>query len=319
MTTAASPTPRPSAGLTAQDAAMLTVCLIWGGNFTVMKLALERMEPLAFTAVRFVLGSVLLWAVLRWKEGPAPLPRGSFLELLGLGVVGNTLYQLAFVVALDRSTATNTALIISAVPAVVAVLGGIFGIERTTARMRWGIALGMTGVAMVVLARGGGVSFGAATIVGDLLALAATLCWSVYTLALRRLPPEISPLRVTAWTTYTGTPGLVLAGLPQLAAVDDWGALGWEPWAAIAYATGLSLVLAYLLWNTSVRVVGGSRTAIYMCVTPLVAALVAWMVLGERPGPLHAAGAVLIIGGVLLTRLGGAKRVDEPEPVPAEG
>ena len=63
-----------------------------------------------------------------------------------------------------------------------------------------------------------------------------------------------------------------------------------------------SLLVAYLIWNRSVKVVGPSRTVIYMCLTPLVAVATAAVFLGERPRPLQAVGAVLIIGGVLLTR-----------------
>ena len=72
-----------------------------------------------------------------------------------------------------------------------------------------------------------------------------------------------------------------------------------DPFTIVAV---LSLVVAYLLWNRSVQAVGGTRTAIYMCITPLVAVGAAWVVLGEHARPLQAIGAVLIIAGVLLTR-----------------
>jgi drug/metabolite transporter (DMT)-like permease len=72
-------------------------------------------------------------------------------------------------------------------------------------------------------------------------------------------------------------------------------------------------VVAYLLWNRSVKAVGGTRTAIYMCITPLFAVAGAWLLLGERPHPLQGVGAVLIVIGVLLTRADGrtAGRADE--------
>jgi drug/metabolite transporter (DMT)-like permease len=82
----------------------------------------------------------------------------------------------------------------------------------------------------------------------------------------------------------------------------DWGAVGWQGWTALGYATLLSLLVAYVIWNRSVKLVGPSRTVIYMCLTPLVAVVTAAAFLGERPRPLQAVGAALIIGGVLLTR-----------------
>jgi drug/metabolite transporter (DMT)-like permease len=82
----------------------------------------------------------------------------------------------------------------------------------------------------------------------------------------------------------------------------DWSAVGWQGWSALGYATILSLLVAYLIWNRSVKVVGPSRTVIYMCLTPLIAVATAAVFLGERPRPLQAVGAALIIGGVLVTR-----------------
>jgi drug/metabolite transporter (DMT)-like permease len=48
--------------------------------------------------------------------------------------------------------------------------------------------------------------------------------------------------------------------------------------------------------------VGPSRTVVYMCLTPLIAVIAAAVLLGERPRPLQAVGAVMILGGVVLTR-----------------
>jgi drug/metabolite transporter (DMT)-like permease len=300
------PSSRPSA-VSRYDWAMLLVALVWGANFAVMKSALGALPPLAFSALRFAIATVLLWAIVGWREGRQSLPPRSVWPLVWLGVVGNTLYQLGFILGLDRSTATNTALIIAAVPAVVAVLGGLLGLERTTARQRWGIGLGIAGVALVVLATGVP-TFGARTAGGDLFTFGAMLCWSAYTLGLRTVPPGLSPLRVTAWTMLAGTPGLVLVGLPELVRLD-WSRVPPAAWAGLGYASACSLVLAYILFNTSVRAIGGNRTAIYMCVSPLCAALVAWLLLGEHLTGLQIAGGVAVLAGVLLTR----------EPVAPEG
>jgi drug/metabolite transporter (DMT)-like permease len=278
---------------------MLVVCLIWGVNFSVTKVAIGKMPALPFTAIRFTLASLLLWLVLRATEGPAKAAPAAVRRLVVLGLLGNTFYQLFFILGLAHTSATNSSLILATVPTVVAVFAGLLGLERITPRMWGGIALGTLGVALVIATSG--VEFSASTVRGDLLTVVAVLCWAAYTVGLRSLPEGFSPLRVTTVTTIAGMPGLVLAGLPGLL-VMRWGAVPPTAWAALAYATVLSLVVAYLLWNRSVKAVGGTRTAIYMCVTPLVAVGAAWVMLGEHARPLQAVGAVLIIGGVLLTR-----------------
>ncbi len=298
----AAPLPRrPARRISADDLGMLLVCVIWGFNFSVTKSAFDQLAPLPFTAIRFVIASLLLLLVLRVVEGPAKLPPGALRQLIILGVVGNTCYQLAFVLGLAQTTATNSALILSALPTVVAVFAGVIGLERITPRMQLGIALGTIGVVLVIATRG--VGFDRDTFIGDLLTVAAVLCWAGYTLGLRRVAQGVSPLRVTTITTLTGTPGLVLAGWSGVLGLD-WRAVSLDAWLAVAYSSVLSLVVAYLLWNRSVKAIGGTRTAIYMCLTPVVAVFGAWLLLGERPHPLQGVGAVFIIVGVLLTRTG---------------
>jgi drug/metabolite transporter (DMT)-like permease len=290
---------------------MLLVCLIWGLNFSVTKSAFDQIPPLPFTAVRFLVSSLLLWLVLRVVEQPARLPPGGLRLLVVLGLIGNTCYQLAFMLGLARTTATNSALILSTVPTVVAVFAGALGVERVTPRMRLGIALGTLGVILVISTRG--VEFDVTTLMGDFLSVLAVLFWASYTIGLRRVPAGVSPLRVTTITTIAGTPGLVLAGLPGVFQVE-WERVSLKAWLALGYASVLSLVVAYLLWNRSVKAIGGTRTAIYMCLTPLVAVVGAWLLLGERPHPLQGVGAVFIIAGVLLTRMG---RTGVPERIEA--
>lgn len=284
---------------------MLLVCLIWGFNFSITKAAFDQIPPLPFTAIRFAISSLLLWLVLRVVEGPAQLPPGALKRLVLLGLMGNTFYQMAFMLGLARTSATNSALILSTVPTVVGVFAGVLGLERITTRMRWGIALGTLGVVLVIATRG--VAFDRGTFSGDVLTVLAVLCWAGYTVGLRRVPPGVSPLRVTTITTIAGAPGLMLVGLPGVLHLE-WGAVSPRAWLAVAYASVLSLVVAYLLWNRSVKAIGGTRTAIYMCLTPLVAVLGAWLLLGERPHPLQGIGALFIITGVLLTRTGGGEK-----------
>lgn len=295
----------------AADLGMLLVALIWGVNFSVTKGAFTTFPPLAFTAVRFVLASVMLVVLTSRLEGSGPLPRGALRRLVLLGVVGNTLYQLGFISGLARTTASNSALILASMPSIVALMAAGLRFEPVRPRVLGGVLVATVGVVLVVAARGTG--FGGGTLAGDLLTLAAVLCWAGYTLALRFLPAGVSPLRVTLVTTVAGAPGLVLAGLPEIVRMD-WGAVGLGGWGALAYSTVLSLVVAYLIWNRSVQVVGPSRTVVYMCLTPLIAVAAAAVLLGERPRPLQGVGALLIISGVVLTRLGGRSETASVAP-----
>lgn len=292
-------TREPGRGFSATDAGMLLVVVIWGANFAIVKAALSQIPPLALTAMRFGIASILLLPIVYFREGAFAPPRGMTWKYVWLGLVGNTIYQLLFIIGLSRTTAANSALLIATTPVLVALLGALLRIERITRTVAAGVALAFAGITVVIAARG--LTLSRATLAGDLLVFAAAVCWAIYTLGVRSLGAGVSPLRITALTMLTGTPGLLLAGAPQLWRMD-WHRVEATGWLSLAFTSVFSLVLAYVIWNTSVRAVGSSRTAIYACATPLVAALVSRFLIGERFVALQAVGAVLIIAGVLLTR-----------------
>lgn len=278
---------------------MLLVVLFWGGNFTAAKIAFTQLDPLAFTALRFAIASVVLWGVVRRVEGPTRLPPGAFWRLVVLGVIGNTIYQLMFMVGLQQTSATKTALILAGMPALVTLAAGMLGIERVTAAQRVAVLVATVGVAIVVLGRGGSIEGGVGP--GELILLGAVLTWAVFTLLQQHWTLKISSLNLTAWTVYTGTPGLLLAGMPSLLRTD-WHRVTVAGWGGLAYSALLSLVAAYVFWNRGLAQLGAARTVVYNTMVPLVATVIAMVALHERPGAIHIAGGALILCGVFLTR-----------------
>jgi drug/metabolite transporter (DMT)-like permease len=164
-----------------------------------------------------------------------------------------------------------------------------------------GVALAFLGILVIMLAQGASLS--SATLAGDLLTLCAVVCWASYVLGVRVLAGQLSSLSITALTMLTGAPGLALVGLPDLGQVK-WAHLPGIVWFSLVYSSVFAIVVAYVLYNHNVKRIGGVRTAIYGCAIPLLATLIAWPVLGERPTWWHAVGAVLIVAGVLLSRRG---------------
>lgn len=278
---------------------MLLVVLIWGLNVTITKWTLAEFTPLAFTAIRFALASALLLLVLYRREGSLRLPSGTFWPVVGLGLIGNSIYQLGFVFGLAHTTATNSGLVLASMPVMVAGLGAALRIERLTRHGVEGLVLATVGVVLVIASHGLG--FSGTTMLGDLLTFGAVICWAIFTLGVRRQSLPLSSLAITAWTVLAGSVPLVLMGIPSLLAMD-WSRTTAAGWGGVLYSSAFSLVLAYIIWNRSIRVVGSNRTAIFACLTPVFAMLTAMLILGERPGAAQFAGGALVIAGVLLSQ-----------------
>jgi drug/metabolite transporter (DMT)-like permease len=74
-------------------------------------------------------------------------------------------------------------------------------------------------------------------------------------------------------------------------------------WVGVAYSAAFSLVAAYIIWYTAVHQLGGSHTAIYSNVVPIVAMAVATLVLGEPTTSAKLVGTAAVLAGVAFTRL----------------
>ena len=281
---------------------MLMVCLIWGVNFSMMKYVLRFMPPMGLTAIRFLSASVVLWLVARWLEPEARLSRRTLLVLLGLGVLGNTFYQMGFINGLVHTTAGNSALLIASTPLMTVVLGAALGMERMTRPVALAILLGTTGIVLVVLGHGDRIGFSTETLAGDSLTMVAVVCWSIFTHGVRRIGGAATPLQVATYTTIGGTPLLVLAGWIDLRS-QNWSVVTPGAWGAIVYSALLSIVVCYVIWNRSVSEIGANRTALWGITTPLFALGAAALMLGERPSPGQLVGAVFILASVVVNVL----------------
>ena len=289
---------------------LLGVALIWGANFSIVKEALQELTPLTLNALRFPLASLLLVVIL-WRRGRLQLPeREDWGRVLALGVVGNIVYQLLFIFGLSLTRAGNASLLLATVPVWTILLSYFLGHERPSGLVWLGVSATLSGMVLVVVG-GGGLALGGGTLVGDLLMIASAIGWSMYTVGSRNLIQRYGPMRVTAWTLWVGTIGLVAAGLPGLSRTD-FGRLSPLAWGAVFYAGFVSLTVAYLLWYRGVQRIGSARTAVYSNMVPVVAMLVAWLWLGERPTLLQVVGATVILGGISVARLGTSKQLPAP-------
>ena len=203
---------------------LLGVALIWGANFSIVKEALQELTPLTLNALRFPLASLLLVGIL-WRRDLLQLPaREDLGRVLALGVVGNIIYGLLFIFGLSLTRAGNASLLLATVPVWTILLSYFLGHKRPSALVWLGVTGTLSGMVLVVVG-GGGLGSGSGTLVGDLLMIASAIGWSVYTVGSRNLIQRYGPMRVTAWTLWVGTIGLVAAGLPRARARTSGGSL----------------------------------------------------------------------------------------------
>lgn len=289
--------PVPGWGWT--ETALLMMVVVWGVNFAVAKHALAQFDPLAFNAIRFCIASLMVFGVLVAQRELAWPERGDVLRIVGLGILGNVVYQGAFVLGLARTPAGTAALILAVSPVMTAFFSALAGHERPGWRTWAGGAVAIAGVALVTGTR---LSLGSRhEVIGDLILVCAAAAWAGYTVSARSMVRKYGSVRTTAWTMWTGAVGLVLLGSPALAH-QDWDRVTVEGWGALLFSAVFAIGLAYLIWYRGVERIGNTRTAIFGNLTPVVAMIAAAVLLHETPSEWALVGAVLTLGGVMIVR-----------------
>jgi drug/metabolite transporter (DMT)-like permease len=280
------------------EMSLVLMAVIWGVNFSVVKYGTQVMEPLAYNALRMSLGCVVLLALAAWRPA-ARVTSTDRWRLMALGVLGHCVYQILFISGIARTRAGTASLVVAASPAAVALVARAFGHDKLSPRAAAGLALSIVGVFLVL---GGSVSAdGSGHLVGDLLILAAVVCWAFYTNWLVTLTQRIDAVQVAAWTLFGGVVPLALIATPQLLRVD-WIAITPLTWASVVYSGVMAMVVAYLLWYRGVHLIGPTRTSMFGNLQPIVAVAVAWVALSEVPTLYQGAGAATVLGGLYLSR-----------------
>ncbi|MEQ1691142.1 MAG: EamA family transporter [Gemmatimonas sp.] len=289
---------RPSFGAT--DVGLLLMALIWGVNFSVVKAGIRTLEPFAFNGLRVALAALVLGALSflmradRWPE------RRDVVHLALLGLVGNGLYQLFFILGIARTRAGIAALVMAAGPAYIAVISHLMGRERLPPRAWAGIGMQLAGVACVVGSTHG-LDAGTNSMLGAGLIATGSLMWAMFSVLLQPYTARAHPFHLSSITMASGAAFLLVVAAPALGRLDMSSVAPTE-WGAVVYAGVGALVIAYLLFYRGVRVLGPTRTAMYGNLQPMIAIGVAWVMLSERPTGWQLTGALLIMGGLLLSR-----------------
>lgn len=277
---------------------LLTTVVLWALNLTVTRYILTHgFEPLAYATVRYGAASAIFVAMALFAEKTLRIRRRD-LPLVGAAVLCLWLNQLAFVYALDGTSASTIALILGATPIFAALIGIPFGLERALSRRFWlAAAISFAGVGLVAAGSAAGLG---GDLRGTALGIATAATWAGYSVVIAPLMARYSASRISAVVLPLGWVLIALVGWPQ-AAEQDYR-LGWEVWALLVFATLGPLVLTNVLWFRSLHRIGPSRATLVANLQPFVAAVFALILLSEQMTLLQVVGGGLIAVGILFAR-----------------
>ena len=272
---------------------LLATVLLWALNLTVSRyILLHGFQPLSYATVRYGFAAAIFLVV----AGGLSIARSDW-WLIAVAAVLLILNQVAFVYALERTTAATVGLILGSLPIFAGLIGLAVGLERLPGRFWLAAAVSFAGVALVALGSGGNLS---GNLGGDLLAVGTSASWAGYSVAIAPLMARYSPLRISAVVLTLTWVGLLAVGFGQTS--DQDFALGWKVWALFAFAVLGPLVVTNVLWYTALHRVGPSRATLAANLQPFVAAVFGVILLSESITLVQVIGGALIAAGIVLSR-----------------
>ncbi|MFT5589380.1 MAG: drug/metabolite transporter (DMT)-like permease [Bradyrhizobium sp.] len=294
--------------LSPSTALLLTVPpLMWAGNAIVGRMVHEMVPPMTLNLVRWVIALLILLPLAGSVLRPSSALWRSWRRFALLGLLGVGLYNSLQYLALQSSTPINVTLVAAGMPVWMMLIGGLFFGATVRRKQMLGAALSIVGV-LLVLSRGDVHQLLALQLVpGDLFMIAATIAWSFYSWMLMT-PDEPAEIRRN-WAAFLIAQigfGVVWSGLFTTV---EWNisqphiAFSWPlAWAILFVAVGPALI-AFRCWGAGVQRAGPTVAGFFSNLTPLFAALMSSVFLGELPHLYHFAAFGLIVGGIVLSSI----------------
>lgn len=267
--------------------------ITWSSAYAAIAYGLGGFTPGEVAFARLLLGSLCFVLWMRIRKLPFP-PLSAWPPLLGLGMIGLSVYHLCLNYAETRIASGTAAVIIALAPAATAAASALWLRERLSGRAIAGLMIALAGVVLVVLTSGKNVSFQPKAA----LVLVSVLATAIYFTLQKPFSARYGAEAVTTVTMFGGVLGTLPfgAGLPH--------ALLTEPHSRVAALVWLGLAptfLGYLTWNMALHRASVTKVSSFIYSSTPLALLISWIWLGERPGWVTLIGAVIVVGGVVLT------------------
>ncbi|WP_027416441.1 DMT family transporter [Aneurinibacillus terranovensis] len=289
--------------------ALGTAASIWGGMYVISKIALSHIPPFTLLWMRYFVGFVVLWLLVKKQRLSRPLPSDRYL-FMRIGFTGYFLSVGLQFIGTWLSSAHMGAILTSASPTFIVVFAYFMLGEALTGKKILSVLLASIGV-IIVVGWGGAFEMSRSAMVGNLALIGAALTWGLLSVLAKKASDRYSPLLITTyailWAGIFTTPAMVVewrflpvTGLNQLSV-----------WLSVLYLGVVSTAGAFFLWNKGMQLVEAGTGSLFFFLQPVVGALLGWLILGEQLGSTFFIGGCLILLGVLITSLPAKNRRQE--------
>ena len=279
---------------------LVYVITSWGLNVVLVKSAIKELDPLAFTALRFLAMAPLAFGLVYATGERIAIRRADLPLLIACAAFGFGIYQYLWVIGLANTTPFASSLLGATAPVFTLVIVALAGHEKVRS-LRWiGAAVALVGIAVFEGAFSGHATFR----IGDLLTMLSSVSFAAYNVATSRLIGRYSPTALVAITMTIGMLMILPVGIPRLFH-SDLTHLGWSVWGPFIFAVIFPVVLTWPVWNYGIAKIGAARAGLFGFLVPLVAGAGSILILGTHFEAHQILGALVCIAGMAVASVFG--------------
>ena len=274
---------------------------IWASSFVAVKMVLAYTGPLTAGGLRYFIAFLLSIPFLAMKRGPGarvllpPLTRNEWFQLAVMGIFQYTIANAALFFALMTVSATSGSLALSLVPIPVVIISATFLRERPRGLQILGV---ITAVGGSLLFFSPGIDAQQPIALGALGV--SVVSFSVFPILARRFARDRSLDSITLTSVPLGIGGGILLAIALI--VEGIPHMPMQAWSMIMGLAIVNTLIAYLLYNHSMRQLTAVQVNVLLNLSPIGTALIAWGALGERLSPLQMIAMFFVIVGAVLTQ-----------------
>jgi O-acetylserine/cysteine efflux transporter len=275
--------------------ALLTVT-IWGFNFVVIRIGLQDLPPLLFSAVRFIFSALPLVFFIKRPAIPWRL-------LAGFGLFQFALQFALLFCGMKLGLAAGLASLVIQLQAFFSIgLAILILKERPRAAPLIGACIAFAGMALVASQLQG-----SATLIGFILVVCAGLSWASANIFTKAIGP-VNPLSLVVWGSLIASPPLLLVSLcieGPSAWAEAAARFNWISVAAVLFQSYPNTIVGYGIWSMLMRKYPTATIAPFSLLVPVVGMLSATVVLGESLQWWKIVAGLLVLGGLAMNQFGG--------------
>lgn len=275
--------------------AMSFACVFWGISFISTKICFQWFTPFSLAAVRFIIASVILFFVVKFKEKGVVVEKSDYTRLFFSGFIGVFLYFAFENIGVKYLSASLASILLSSIPAFAVVIDCLVLKMPLTKNKSASIVLSMLGVGLVVGFNAE--PAGGNLVLGSILMVLSAISWVIYSYMSAPLRGKYSPTVISYYQNLFGALCFILFLPFNPIDLTGFTAVGF---LNLFFLGAICSAGCYLLYNYAIGHISVMICSVFINTMPIITIAASMLILGEKITPIQVVGTILIISSVFL-------------------